>query len=981
MSSEEEQDVFEITDFTTASEWERFIARIEEIIHEWKLVSSATVQPPLKKNELITSQWEEERESLLFANVSFDVIHHYIKQEKHSSDEVAGSDESNELLPCAMTDVMSWENDFPPRAHCLVRWYGLRDFIIIHPSKNNEAITNEDKAKLLLSSICIAINNTNCSLPIFVQLLQPHEKFYTGICEGGGFRMNFEMVRLHHTLPQYNHLSGLLNIYRSKLGTQLTDLAPITVSIRFTYIMRDWSLYTWPQPPPDINDFGEDLMPSDLGKLPFGATEDPIIELQLSVTWMHCSADVVVDNDVHSDLDPLRAPKWSVRVRMTENPACLMDDYLKEFFSLSQQNEPLGQIIGKISTLDEDEDPNFGQALDKLANPTAPIPSLQNIIYQSRNQVQVEQSESSLISDEVLIKILQYIFPDSVSLSKEESIEFENDNALPEVFRTRKELEKLEETFKSFKAAPPGSLTWRLSLALCKVNYCFGGIAAVAHLWQEVLVEMRHRWENNYTLPCLESGSPNLTHCLLHQKFQMLNCCIQRKKVREWNQLNQNSLSLVTSESREPSSQSFYSESDGDDEYFECNDASNNDKEKANSSDNSKTQKQVPEGRLKQLNNLTLLHSGAPLFIPITQEPSPMTEDMLEEHAEILVQLGTNSEGAALRARMQSACLMSDMEAFKAANPGACLEDFVQWYSPRDLIEETITDEETGKTVTKSHLSARMLLPGNMWQEAWESSRAVPAHRQKRLFDDTKEAEKILHYLAAIKPVDLVNHLMPVLIYSTLVQLAECVEVGPPSLATKLIEIANRTVKVMHMPQPSYKDILSMIYEAEVKISQGQSLYAKFCSEDNSSEEEDKKKTSRIDVATSSGTVDSENENSENTVQKFCLDLVEYSEVEVPGGSKGLIGNKIRRLFAEAQRNSHLIIDEKPLASSGGVSSSEYHSTVMEFPKPSAREFILRANLSRPTQCSGPSPQRMYCLLTPEEFRLAGAFSEDTTFQ
>lgn len=38
---------------------------------------------------------------------------------------------------------------------------------------------------------------------------------------------------------------------------------------------------------------------------------------------------------------------------------------------------------------------------------------------------------------------------------------------------------------------------------------------------------------------------------------------------------------------------------------------------------------------------------------------------MLEEQAEVLVQLGTHAEGAALRARMQSACLMSDMEAFK----------------------------------------------------------------------------------------------------------------------------------------------------------------------------------------------------------------------------------------------------------------------------------------------------------------------------
>lgn len=42
-----------------------------------------------------------------------------------------------------------------------------------------------------------------------------------------------------------------------------------------------------------------------------------------------------------------------------------------------------------------------------------------------------------------------------------------------------------------------------------------------------------------------------------------------------------------------------------------------------------------------------------------------MTEDMLEEQAEILTQLGTSEEGARVRAQMQSASLLSDMEAFK----------------------------------------------------------------------------------------------------------------------------------------------------------------------------------------------------------------------------------------------------------------------------------------------------------------------------
>ena len=42
---------------------------------------------------------------------------------------------------------------------------------------------------------------------------------------------------------------------------------------------------------------------------------------------------------------------------------------------------------------------------------------------------------------------------------------------------------------------------------------------------------------------------------------------------------------------------------------------------------------------------------------------------------------------------MQSACLLSDMEAFKAANPGCTLGDFVRWYSPRDWLEEEKDDQ------------------------------------------------------------------------------------------------------------------------------------------------------------------------------------------------------------------------------------------------------------------------------------------------
>jgi Rab3 GTPase-activating protein catalytic subunit len=47
------------------------------------------------------------------------------------------------------------------------------------------------------------------------------------------------------------------------------------------------------------------------------------------------------------------------------------------------------------------------------------------------------------------------------------------------------------------------------------------------------------------------------------------------------------------------------------------------------------------------------------------QEPNPKTEDQVEEDAEVLLQLGTDTQGVEMRAHLMSASLLSDMESFK----------------------------------------------------------------------------------------------------------------------------------------------------------------------------------------------------------------------------------------------------------------------------------------------------------------------------
>lgn len=91
----------------------------------------------------------------------------------------------------------------------------------------------------------------------------------------------------------------------------------------------------------------------------------------------------------------------------------------------------------------------------------------------------------------------------------------------------------------------------------------------------------------SYFFFSVADGSPSARTCLLHQKLQLLNCCIRR--------VNDTASTNVGSSS--------------DDEFFDC-------------SDGEGTEEQMlwdrPVGRLYLLEGATL-KNGAPLYVPRTQ--------------------------------------------------------------------------------------------------------------------------------------------------------------------------------------------------------------------------------------------------------------------------------------------------------------------------------------------------------------------------
>uniref|UniRef100_A0A5F9CZX9 Rab3 GTPase-activating protein catalytic subunit n=1 Tax=Oryctolagus cuniculus TaxID=9986 RepID=A0A5F9CZX9_RABIT len=931
--SEPESEVFEITDFTTASEWERFISKVEEVLNDWKLIGNS-LGKPLEKGIFTSGIWEEKSDEISFADFRFSVTHHYLVQESTDKD---GKDELLEdVIPQSMQDLLCMNNDFPPRAHCLVRWYGLREFVVIAPAAHSDAVLSESKCNLLLSSVSIALGNTGCQVPLFVQIHHKWRRMYVGECQGPGVRTDFEMVHLRKVPNQYTHLSGLLDIFKSKIGCPLTPLPPVSIAIRFTYVLQDWQQYFWPQQPPDIDALvGGEVGGLEFGKLPFGACEDPISELHLATTWPHLTEGIIVDNDVYSDLDPLQAPHWSVRVRKADNPQCLLGDFVTEFFKICRRKESTDEILGR-STFEEEgrEIADITHALSKLTEP-APVPihklSVSNMVHTAKKKIRKHRGvEESPLNNDVLNTILLFLFPDAASEKPVDGTS-STDNSNPPSESEDYNL------YNQFKSAPSDSLTYKLALCLCMINFYHGGLKGVAHLWQEFVLEMRFRWENNFLIPGLASGPPDLRCCLLHQKLQMLNCCIERKKARDegkktstsdnvtntWSvdarktgdQLGPDNLNDADKEKGEMG-KSWDSWSDSEEEFFEC--LSDTEELKGNGQDSGKkgAPKEManlkPEGRLHQHGKLTLLHNGEPLYIPVTQ----------------------------------------------AANPGCFLEDFVRWYSPRDYIEEEVIDEK-GNVVLKGELSARMKIPSNMWVEAWETAKPIPARRQRRLFDDTREAEKVLHYLAIQKPADLARHLLPCVIHAAVLKVKEEESLENISSVKKIIkQIISHSSKVLHFPNPEDKkleEIIHQITNVEAIIARARSLKAKF------------------------GTEKCEQEEEKEDLERFVNCLLEQPEVLVSGAGRGHAGRIIHKLFVNAQRAAAMAPPEEELKRMG-IPEERRQNSVSDFPPPAGRELILRATVPRPAPYSKALPQRMYSVLTKEDFRLAGAFSSDTSF-
>nr|XP_033333565.1 rab3 GTPase-activating protein catalytic subunit isoform X1 [Megalopta genalis] len=905
-------------DFTTASEWEVFIARLEEIMHEWKLPNKK-IGRCLKSGDFVNCQWEENFEKLYFADAEFLLKHFRLKLEDKDEDNYL-EDSEEEILQCHK-DAMNTLNDFTrvDQIHLeIARYYGVREFLVLQSAKK-ESVTDETKIRILLSSLAIAASNANCDIATLVQVQEPWQKMYLGTSIGKGICTHFDMVHLKKIPPHCKYLTGLLALFKQKIGEGCgVRLDPVTISARFSYLLKDWTTSTWTQEPPDF-DFmqGETLGVAELGKLPFGATYDPIAELHLFTTWPEMSENVVVDSESFTDLEPQLAPEWSVQVKMVSSPVCLLGEYLSNFKSIAD-------LQGDLMMFPQNEDQSLSSVFNILTE--SRIPTISTVV--SKATAKKNKSVEGPIQEEILLSLLYFLFPDADENSKA---------AYGDVSTCNVD----EDQWRGLKTCAMDSLIWRLAIVAAHCTYNLGGAGALAQLWYEFVQEIRFRWERSILIPGVGPGFPDTVRsCILHQKLQMMNCCIEKKKAREESAHKFHSLDTDDFETAESE----------EEEFFECT------SEEPTNEDDSTTRMQTkakyllwnkPAGRSAKHPTLKLIQTGDYLYLPITQDPVPKTEDQVEEDAQVMMQLGTDKYASEMRARLMSASLLSDMESFKAANPGAVLEDFIRWYSPRDWIEDGGTNNWGQAT---GHLSPRMLIPNNPWTSTWSSAQPVPAHRQKRLFDDTREAEKALYFLSSKRLGQVAQLLLPTLTHAALYTLGQQKQDALPNLPEVTHNILNKlqyATKPIHQKLHIYEEIIRDIEGVEALVAQVNSLQRKLGGNDESKE-----------------------------FTSFLVQLMRGKEVEVPDGSRGDIGSRISTMFREAQKAALAMTSVNSNIEMDGLADGKLKT----FPEPSCKEFILRIVTPRPSPTSTPQPQRMYACLKRDYIRLAGFFSEDTIF-
>ena len=744
---------YELDDFTAVSEWERFTASMEECLREWSTNSTSPSITAATQQQLESPFKNWLMRSCDLGSVSgqrFELIRFYHEtvvgeraETPDSSSSVADSGVFLDLLD-ARNDFDTTHNPEP------FKMFGFHDFGVLRTRQASTVSNNFvsiQTSKLLLSSVASAANSSNCSLPILLEIPSSQQQGrmgYSGISVSRVALVDLNALIFnppsrpptHMSTVASGHLCYWIAVMRNHLRCPLWPQPPLQLAVRYSYYIRipfpQYDVFTADIPDLDDDQFFDDGSPdidslddyedgfahsrgslqrkssaSSLGELiypnffnlPFGIYDPTEAAFEVILKWPALDDSQFSDSPVISSSDALDLVNGASNCR-----GCILDPATATDWSakLWLQNKDITDTCSSHGLLADSIDGFF-----KMTSLKSSPSDSSSVSQQSDGKKQSEDKRSNHWSMRIVKQI--------ATATANAAGQLAPSSVLPELIRAMVDnfvfSPKSEESggglveydVRDLKAAPSDSLLEFIAIGACVLNTHFGQSAPV-QFWQLICHRLQHHWEVGKILPRVDQQvPPDLKQSLLSQKLQLLAYCIGQRLKRQRD---------VTTAGSSPKK-----DISGD-------------------------------GRLRLLNPKTKLQDDSDfIYVPETQEPEPVTEDELPMFPTEL------RDGVGMQHSIP--CLESDMASFKAANPGAQLIDFLQWYSPRD-----VKTDDNGNVA----LSHRMMIPDNIWISTWEKVKPLPARRQKRLFDETKAAHSCLRWFSALgqNSRELTFHLLPI---------------------------------------------------------------------------------------------------------------------------------------------------------------------------------------------------------------------------
>lgn len=225
---------YEFVDYTSVSNFEKFITTIEETLYSWGvkdgqygIFSKEQLQNHGAAISHPSAQEFTRRETLVMGEEAFQLNYHYQPIEKNTNEE---------KFPLAGNNFYQFGHE---QYHSLHRWTGQDKILILTPNNDSikKKIFNAGKytvdvyqAKQLVSACAIAFQNVGCKVPIFVPVGQSKHEMYIGymLNHNTNNSLTETEVRFNMSLTtppssQLSYLDGLKTLFIQKLTSQYED--------------------------------------------------------------------------------------------------------------------------------------------------------------------------------------------------------------------------------------------------------------------------------------------------------------------------------------------------------------------------------------------------------------------------------------------------------------------------------------------------------------------------------------------------------------------------------------------------------------------------------------------------------------------------------------------------------------------------------------------------------------------------------------